>query len=101
MSAFALRVFALAAFTAIVALRAPDLRADVPPTYSVDFHAISAGGATSDNSCFHLSATLVQPAPGYSATSEVAPLYSVYAGFWSAIMTAAPDELFFTGFEEC
>ena len=101
MSAFALRVISLTALTAIVALRAPDLRAEVPPPYSVDFHAISAGGAASGNSCFHLSATLVQPAPGNSATSEVPPLYTVYAGFWSAVVTAPTDELFFTGFEEC
>lgn len=101
MSAFALPIFAAAAFTAIVASGAADVRADVLPTYSVDFHAISTGAAASRNSCFHLSGTLAQPAPGYSATSSGAPTYSVYAGFWSATAGTVPDDVFFAGFEAC
>ena len=45
MPAFALPAFAAAAFAAMVAICAPDVRADVLPTYSVDVHAVSAGGA--------------------------------------------------------
>lgn len=104
MPTFALPAFAAAAFTAfatIIALHAPDVHADVLPTYSVDFHAISVGGAPVGNSCFHLSGTLAQPAPGYSVTSSGAPTYSVYAGFWAAKAATGPDDVFFAGFEAC
>lgn len=101
MPAFALPVFAAAVFAAIIALPAPHARADVLPTYSVDFHAVSAGGAALRNSCFHMSGTLAQPVPGYSATSSGAPTYSVYAGFWSATAATVADDVFFAGFEAC
>jgi hypothetical protein len=97
----ALRIFAVAAFTSIIAFRAPDVRADVLPTYSIDVHVITAGGTALRDSCFHLSGTLAQPAPGYSASNSGAPMYSVYAGFWSAMVAMSPDAVFFTGFEEC
>ena len=100
-ASIALRVFVAVAFTALVALRAPDVRADVLPTYAVDFHAIGAGGATLRNSCFHLAGTLAQPAPGYSAASSGTPIYSLYAGFWSANAATGADEVFFAGFEVC
>ncbi|HSC09928.1 MAG TPA: hypothetical protein VLC97_03060 [Rhodanobacteraceae bacterium] len=87
--------------TSVIAIRSSDSRADVVPTYSIDFHAISAGGATVRNSCFGLSGTVGQAAPGYSSTTPGPPTYSVYAGFWSAAPGAGLDEIFFTGFEEC
>ena len=96
-----LPAFAVTAFALILAFRAPDLRADVLPTYSVDFHAIGAGGTALRNNCFRLGGTLAQPVPGYSAASLGTPTYSVYAGFWSAKAATGPDDVFFAGFEAC
>jgi hypothetical protein len=97
----ALPLMAAAAITAGIALRSPDSRAAViPPTYSIDFHAIGAGGNVLRNTCFGLSGTVGQPAPGYSRTSD-GITYSIYAGFWSATPATGLDEIFFTGFEEC
>jgi hypothetical protein len=78
-----------------------DIRAGVAVAYSIDFHTISPGGSTLRNSCFVLSGTVGQVAPGYSNTTSGAPTYSVYAGFWSAAPVAGMDEIFFTGFEDC
>lgn len=65
---------------------------------SADFHLITAGtGKTLRNSCFHLSASIGQPAPGYSSSAG----YSVNAGFWAGAPTKNRDEIFFNGFEEC
>ena len=100
-STCALPVFAVAALASILALRAPDVRADVLPTYSVDFHAIGAGGTALRNNCFRLAGTLAQPVPGYSAASSGTQTYSVYAGFWSAKAATGPDDVFFAGFEAC
>ena len=96
-----LPVITLAAFASILALRTADVRADVLPVYSVDFHTIGAGGAALHNNCFRLSATLAQAAPGYSVASSGSPIYSVYAGFWSAAAATSPDAIFFTAFEVC
>jgi len=71
------------------------------PSYSIDFHTISAGGNTLRNNCFSLSGTVGQAAPGYSTTTSGMPTYSVYAGFWSAAPLTGLDEIFFTGFQEC
>jgi len=76
-------------------------RAGVFIPYSIDFHTISSGGSSLRNSCFRLTGTVGQAAPGYSSTTSGAPLYSVYAGFWSAAPVATSDEIFFTGFEDC
>lgn len=77
-----------------------DSRAGAVVTYSIDFHTISAGASTLRNSCFVLSGTIAQTAPGYSSASA-APAYSVYAGFWAAAPAAGLDAIFFTGFEGC
>ena len=101
MSAFALPALVVAAVASIMAVEAADVRAETLPTYGVDFHAIGAGGTPLRNSCFHLSGTLAQPAPGYSVTSSGAPTYSVYAGFWAVQAATGPDDVFFAGFEAC
>ena len=49
------------------------------------------------NSCFHLTGSIGQPAPGYSSASG----FSVNAGFQAAAPTKNRDEIFFNGFEEC
>lgn len=69
--------------------------------YSIDFHSIVPGGGTLRNSCFVLSGTVGQAAPGYSSTTSGAPAYAAYAGFWAAAPAAGADEIFFTGFEVC
>ena len=73
-----------------------DSRAGGPPTYSIEFHTISAGGNTLRGSCYRLSATIGQVAPGYSS----AALYSLIAGYWQA-QPPATDEIFFNAFEVC
>ena len=65
---------------------------------SVDLHVIDAGNSkTLRNSCFHLSGSIGQPAPGYSSSSS----YGLNAGFWAAAPNKNRDEIFFNGFEEC
>ncbi|MEO7323959.1 MAG: hypothetical protein ABIW82_03945 [Dokdonella sp.] len=64
---------------------------------AIDFHVISAGGQTQTNSCFHLSGTVGQVAPGYSNNAT----HSVFAGFWAAASSTEVDEIFFNGFEDC
>ncbi len=64
---------------------------------SIDFHRISAGGTRLHNSCYRLTGTVGQVAPGYSSSA----LYSLVAGFWSAAPTTGRDEIFFNGFEGC
>jgi hypothetical protein len=73
-----------------------DSRADAP-TYRIDFHTISAGGNTMRGSCYRLSGTLAQVAPGYSS----AGIYSLIAGYWQPAPSSAMDEVFFNGFEVC
>jgi hypothetical protein len=65
---------------------------------SIDFHVIDAGHSkTLRSSCFHLSGSIGQPAPGYSSATG----FSVNAGFQAAAPTKNRDEIFFNGFEEC
>lgn len=71
------------------------------PAYSIDFHAISAGSSALRNSCFALSATVGQAAPGYSSETSGGVTDSVYAGFWSAAPVTGLDEIFFSGFQGC
>ena len=101
MSASPLPVLTLATLISIVALQANDASAGALPTYSIDFHTISAGATQLRNACFHLTGTLAQTAPGYSATTSGPPIYTVYAGFWAATASTGSDEIFFTGFEAC
>jgi hypothetical protein len=64
---------------------------------TIDFHAVSAGSKALHNSCFRLSGTVGQAAPGYmSGTTD-----SLISGFWSAAPTTGLDEIFFNGFEDC
>lgn len=63
----------------------------------VDFHVISAGGRSLQNSCFRLSGTVGQVAPGYSSNAT----NSVFAGFWAAAIPTEMDAIFFNGFEGC
>jgi hypothetical protein len=88
-------LLSLTVFLSIVALPA-DSRADAPP-YSIDFHTISAGGNTLTGSCYRLSATVAQVAPGYSSGD----IYALIAGYWQPAPTSATDEIFFNGFEVC
>ena len=79
-----------------------ETRAQATPTFTIDWHLISSGGTTlvggtSRSSCFIVSGTVGQPAPGYSSGG----LYSVYAGFWTVAPTMRTDEIFFDGFEGC
>ena len=67
------------------------------PTYSIDFYAISTGGNTLLGSCYRLSGTVGQPAPGYSSGS----IESLIAGYWQPAPIAATDEIFFNGFQGC
>jgi hypothetical protein len=82
-------VIALGAFGSILAAAAP--------TYSIDFYVISAGGNTLYGSCYRLSGTVAQAAPGYSSGS----IDSLIAGYWQPAPTAAADEIFFNGFQGC
>jgi hypothetical protein len=95
--ALALPALAAATLAATVAMRSPDTRAGTLPAYSVDFHMISSGGSSLHNSCFHLTGTVGQAAPGYSSGSTD----FVYAGFWAAAPTTGLDDIFFNGFEGC
>ncbi|MEP6484985.1 MAG: hypothetical protein ABJB01_11095 [Rudaea sp.] len=89
--------FALAvALACVTAVPWSDTQAQSSTT-SVDFHLVNAGGKALRNSCFHLSGTVGQPAPGYSSSAN----YSVNAGFWAAAPTTNRDEIFFNGFEGC
>lgn len=89
-------VLAAIALVGVCALPGSDSRAQAT-TPAVGFHIISAGGHSLTNSCFHLSGTAGQVAPGYSSGLTE----SLVAGFWSAAPTTALDELFFNGFEDC
>ncbi|MEO5626086.1 MAG: hypothetical protein ABIQ70_08785 [Dokdonella sp.] len=64
---------------------------------AIDFHLVSAGGQSQKNSCFSLSGTVGQVAPGYSSNATNA----VFAGFWAVASPAEVDEIFFNGFEGC
>ena len=92
-----IRLWLLAAGTAVALGVFSSIRADTPPTYSIDFYTISAGGNTLHGNCYRLSGTLGQAAPGYSSGST----YSLIAGYWQPAPTAATDEIFFNGFEGC
>ncbi len=93
-----LRVFAAAIAATACLAGWSDSRAQPQPT-GIAFHAVSSGGAALTNSCFRLSGTIGQAAPGYSSTTPLT--YSVYAGFWAEAPTTGLDEVFFNGFESC
>lgn len=85
------------ALAAVAATPWSDIHAGAPPTYSIDFHRISAGGGALRNACFHVGGTLGEAAPGYSSGSTL----SIIAGFWPAAPTSGQDQLFFNGFQGC
>ena len=88
----------LLAAAAAVALGAfGSIRAGAPPTYSIDFYTISAGGNTLYGNCYRLSGTVGQAAPGYSSGS----IESLIAGYWQPAPVVATDEIFFNGFQGC
>jgi hypothetical protein len=92
----ALLLFAIMALTTPVGSRWSGAHASTPPTYSIDFHTIDAGSSSLRGSCFHLSGTVGQAAPGYSSGS----IYALIAGYWQS-PSSASDEIFFNGFEGC
>jgi hypothetical protein len=93
---FALPALAALALSSVAALYCPDAHAGTP-TYSINFYVISSGGSDLHNSCYRLSGTVGQAAPGYSS----ADIYFLIAGYWQAAPTAVSDEIFFSGFEGC
>lgn len=89
-------VLATAALGAVAAIPWSDSNA-AGPAYSIDYHYMSTGGSRLHNSCFVVSGTLGQSAPGSSFGSG----YSISAGFWAAAPISGQDQLFFNGFERC
>ena len=92
-----LSVLAMIVSMSTIFLRWSDARAGTAPTYSITFYAISTGGNTLRGSCYGLSGTLGQAAPGYSSGS----IESLIAGYWQPAPIVATDEIFFNGFEGC
>lgn len=80
-----------------MASSSPDGRAGTPSGYRIDVHRIGSGSGTLRNACYRLQGSVGQPAPGYSSGATL----SVNAGFWPAVATDHPDQLFFSGFEGC
>jgi hypothetical protein len=89
-------LLALLLMSAAAAWRS-DAHAGTAPTYSIDFYVISAGGSNLKNSCFRLSGTIGQPAPGYFSGA----IYSLIAGYWQPAPSVGSDEIFYNGFEGC
>ena len=89
---------AAVAVACVVTVPWSDTRAQ-SATPSIGYHLISSGGSAMQNSCFRLSGTVGQVAPGYSASGN--GQYSVYAGFQYAAPKTGLDEIFFNGFEGC
>jgi hypothetical protein len=95
--AFSAFFLAAAGFPAAFAFLSTNAYAGGSPTYSIDFYVISAGGSLLKNSCFRLSGTVGQAAPGYSSGA----IYSLIAGYWQPASNVASDEIFYNGFEGC
>ncbi|MEP6484566.1 MAG: hypothetical protein ABJB01_08950 [Rudaea sp.] len=91
------RVVVAMALLSVTALHGPDATAAASGSYSIDFHVIGAGGNVLQGSCFRLSGTVGQPAPGYSSGS----IDSLIAGYWARARAADTDEIFYNGFEDC
>lgn len=69
-------------------------------TYTLQTEAISAGGAQSiGNSCSRLYASIGQPAPGLSESSD--QTISVESGFQAIAADGPGDTIYFSGFEGC
>jgi len=91
-----LRSVAFVAIAGLAFLQGPVSRAEATAP-AVAFHVVTAGGASLQSSCFRLSGSVGQIAPGYS--SNVTD--SIVAGFWAAAPATALDEIHFNGFEAC
>ena len=66
--------------------------------FSIDAHVLAAGtSARSSSPCFRLQATIAEPAPGYSSSTD----FSLWAGFRALTADAVRDDIFFSGFEAC
>jgi hypothetical protein len=85
-------------FGAAFALVAPGFIHAGADIYSIDAHVLSAGTSKlSGNTCFRLHATIAEPVAGYSSSTN----YSMSAGFGAVTQSAARDDVFFSGFEDC
>ena len=73
------------------------VHAQAPPTFRIDWHVLSAGGAALRNTCVRVNGTVAQTAPGYSSGG----IYALLSGYWSAASPTVIDTVFFNGFEEC
>jgi hypothetical protein len=66
--------------------------------YTIDAHIVSAGAAQrTTNGCFRLTATIGEPAPGYSSGTH----YALKGGFAATRAAAPHDDIFFDGMEDC
>jgi hypothetical protein len=93
----AMPALAIALLAGIGMLPRSDVRAQAASP-SIDFHFIGAGEHPRQNSCYRLSASVGQAAPGYSSGTS----NSIVAGFQAAAPgSAGLDQLFFNGFEDC
>jgi hypothetical protein len=67
-------------------------------TYTIDAHLVSAGATDrARNACFRLTATIGEPAPGYSSGTH----YAVKGGFAASRAATPHDDIFFDGMEDC
>jgi hypothetical protein len=64
---------------------------------TIGFRFIGSAGHDLTNTCYRLSGSAGQAAPGYSSSSR----YSVNAGYWAGAPTTGLDEIFFNSFEDC
>jgi len=92
-----LRTSALVALALVGMCAVPGLDSGAQAAPSIGFHFIGAGGHPLTNTCYRLSGTLGQTAPGYSSSATD----SIVAGFWAAAPTTGLDEIFFNSFEDC
>jgi|SRR5690349_20629318 len=90
------RVLGAAVLVCFCAIPRSDVRAQAAPP-SIGFHFIGAGEHPRKNSCYRLSASVAQAAPGYSSGSS----NSIIAGYQAISQTIGLDEIFFDGFEDC
>jgi len=89
-------VLIAAALAAVIGTPWSDSNAQSGPSYSIDFHVISAAGQRVRNGCVILNGTVGDTAAGYSSGG----FYSILAGYWAGL-PAVHDEIFFDGFERC
>ena len=86
-----------AAAAVVLLMLAAPLQAD-PPDYAISAHVLAAGAAPMRSACYRLRSVVAEPAAGFSAAAGGD--YAISAGFL-ARTSAAADDLFFDGFEDC